>query len=159
MVWITNFPLYEPNVRRFSANGKQRVSVSGYRKSKALADYHKLVDLFCKKNESKIQEIKLKCQAWIAEGKMLRVDTYHVFDSDRIWTKDGKPKKIDANNRVKACLDAVSTMIDIDDKYFFDGDCAKIISTQKESECAIIRISPVKPQTLDQLRIKIMAGG
>ena len=159
MLWIKGFPLgpsanelYEPNVRRYrNAKGKVSVSVSGYRRSKKLDDYHKRCQLFQQMNSNFIKSVSENCKQWINEGHVLRVDTYHVFHVERVWTKAGKPQVIDANNRVKACLDAIATLLGIDDRYFFDGDCGKVTCNQKDSECAIIKISPMRPMTIETL--------
>ena len=71
----------------------------------------------------------------------LKVDCYHCFSITDLWTKNGKPKQIDGNNRIKGALDAVSWLIDVDDKYFFEGDSAKIIGNNKDRRTHI-RILP-----------------
>jgi len=163
MIVIDNFPLgpsanelYEPNVRRYrDKSGKLRVTVAGYRKGKVLSEYMEAVELYKSRNIIKIIDISKQCKEWLKEGYVLRVDTYHAFQYDRVWTVNKKAQRLDANNRVKACLDAVANMIGVDDKYFFDGDCGKLSCDRRESECTIIKISPMKPMTLDQIRQKL----
>ena len=58
---------------------------------------------------------------------------------------------MDANNRLKGQLDAVATAVGIDDSFFFGGHCEKVTCSRKEEECAIIKISPMKPRTLEQI--------
>ena len=75
-----------------------------------------------------LEHVKETLEKYLSGGKfrVLQVDCYHVFPMEKIFTKTGKPKKIDSNNRLKAMLDAASKMTGIDDKFYFSGACEKL---------------------------------
>lgn len=59
----------------------------------------------------------------------LKITAHHVFPHKDVWTKDGRPKVIDGHNRNKAMLDALSGLIGIDDKYYFEVNSLKLTGT------------------------------
>lgn len=73
---------------------------------------------------------------------VLKVDFYFVFKRERLWTKDNRPKKLDASNRVKAAADQLAKFFGIDDKCFFSVSAEKVSG---ENECCIIFITPITP--------------
>jgi Holliday junction resolvase RusA-like endonuclease len=75
---------------------------------------------------------------------VLKVDFYFVFKRDRLWTKDNRPKKLDASNRVKAAADQLAKFFNIDDKCFFNVSAEKVSG---ENECCIIFITPISPMS------------
>lgn len=52
------------------------------------------------------------------------------FEPSRLFTKTGKPKKIDATNFLKAFCDSLAKLLDIDDSEFWDIRVIKV-----KSEC------------------------
>lgn len=78
----------------------------------------------------------------------LRVDAYFVFHVERI-------KANDANNRLKPALDGLVQVLSIDDRFYYAGNCEKVSTQSKDSECALIRISPMIPRTHQQLKDQI----
>lgn len=86
----------------------------------------------------------------------LRVDCYFVFHVERIFTVNGKLERLDADNRLKPARDAIATLLDLDDKYFFAGLCEKVTTRSKESECTLIRIEQMIPRTLEQIQYQIL---
>lgn len=79
---------------------------------------------------------------------VLKVDAYIVLKHERIWTKDGRPKKLDASNRLKALHDQLAEYLGIDDKAFFNVSAEKISG---EQECAVLLISWVRPMNVVEL--------
>lgn len=95
------------------------------------------------RNRKIIEEIRIDLLKYIDKGLMLRVDTYFCFEYQKLITKEGKPKTIDTNNRIKATLDAVSKAIGIDDKYFSQGYSEKVVRcTSSNEDHSIILIEP-----------------
>lgn len=83
----------------------------------------------------------------------LRVDAFFVFHVERVFsTKNSLIERIDADNRLKPCRDALSNLLEIDDKHFFAGGCEKVTTQAKELECSILRISPMRPRTLEEIK-------
>lgn len=84
----------------------------------------------------------------------LSVDCYFSFNESRIITKTKKAeswvKVLDANNRLKSCLDAVSKTIGIDDKFFITGVCEKVICKDGQDESVTIVIKKTMIRTIDQ---------
>lgn len=56
------------------------------------------------------------------------------FHASNILCRDGSPKKNDTSNRLKILHDAVSEVIWLDDKYFFDGTFTKRPISNLENE-------------------------
>lgn len=57
----------------------------------------------------------------LKQGKVMAVHCTFYFNRSRIFCKDGKPKKQDASNYIKALHDAMAETLLIDDCWFFDG--------------------------------------
>jgi Holliday junction resolvase RusA-like endonuclease len=85
------------------------------------------------------------------------VDNYFALEDSRLWTVNNLPQQIDADNRLKPCRDALSTLLGIDDKHFFSGYFEKVSTNSKELECSAIRISLMTPRSLQDLREQIKA--
>lgn len=147
--------MYEINVTKVWKMGK-RGKYMGFKTSKrkaaSLTHFQLQCQSFRNVNHQKIASIKKECLQWISEGKLLRVDTWFAFENSRIWTKDGQPKVIDADNRRKPMQDGLAQMLGIDDKWFFSGNIEKVTCVSKEYECTIIRILPVKARTLTEIQ-------
>ena len=75
---------------------------------------------------SVVESIALELVEWLKGGLMIRVDAYFVFSRARLWTLNGSPRKLDANNRLKPALDGLVSCLGIDDAYFWGGHCEKI---------------------------------
>jgi len=81
-------------------------------------------------------------------GHVLKVDAYIILKHERLWTKDGRPKKLDASNRLKALHDQLAEYLGIDDKAFFNVSAEKVSG---EQECAVLIIGWVKPMNVVEL--------
>lgn len=66
----------------------------------------------------------------IKQNQALKVDRTYWFPREKVLTKQGKPKRNDTSNRIKALDDAVSALIAIDDCFFWDGSFEKQIVPQ-----------------------------
>lgn len=89
------------------------------------------------------------------KGLMLRVDCHFVFFKDRLLTKTQKAespiKTLDANNRLKACLDNVAEIIQVDDKHFATGLCEKLYCENKQNEQVIVVIQETQLRSVEEL--------
>lgn len=112
--------------------------------------WEKQVQLYRAKHILELNRINFFLKKYISSTEVpaLRVDAFHCFPQKKLFTKQGHPKKIDANNRLKGTLDAVSNLIGIDDKYFFNGNCEKI-GNEGELEYTIVHIKPTRFQNVN----------
>lgn len=164
MILINNLPIppsantmYETNVHRYyKHNGKIGIKTSR-RKSGELESFQLKCKQFENVNFEKLKPIKLKVKEYIAQGFVLQLDTWFILEYSRIFSKDGYPKTIDADNRRKPMQDAISNMLGIDDKWIFCGIIEKATCSNKDSEQCIIKITPTKPKNLEQI-IKNLAN-
>lgn len=102
-------------------------------------------------NRAAVETTRRICNAWLDAGFQLKVDVYPVFHVERVFTVNKKVLQLDADNRGKPTKDGVAKILGIDDKHFFSGDCEKVTTATKDLECAIIRISPMKARTREQI--------
>ncbi len=166
MIWLMNFPL-PPSVNDYlmPVAGKLKMNKKGklYRaghfvKTPVHIEYRKLCNLWVLQHKRAFDEIQnhLLGRVHVAREKKqriaFRVDHYFAFEESRIWTVNNLPERIDADNRVKPCRDAIADMLGIDDKYFFSGFFEKVSTNSKDSECTAIRISQMVPRTLQDLK-------
>jgi Holliday junction resolvase RusA-like endonuclease len=167
MFWIYGLPippsansLYETNVNKkwVKRNGSPFLKVSTSKRcSDELKVFKTRCELFKRQHSEKFNQFSLQCMNWVNQGYVLRMDSYCIFEHSRIWTKDNKPKQLDADNRRKALQDAVFELLNIDDKHVFCGNIEKATCDNKDLECSIIKISPVMAKNLSDIK-KLMAS-
>lgn len=93
------------------------------------------------RQRSALYDYRRTAKEWIDTGFLIRVEFRFFFPKTKILNKDGHPKKIDATNRLKDSEDAVSEVIDIDDKFFTDGSWVKM-PWDKSYECFTAVLTP-----------------
>ncbi len=71
--------------------------------------------------------------------KTLQIDATFCIAESRCYSKDGKIKKIDTFNHIKALHDQLSEVLWVDDRFFWDGNVRRQ-PCDKKSERVIIRI-------------------
>lgn len=83
----------------------------------------------------------------------LKVDCFFAFPKEKLISKTAKAKSpiktLDANNRLKSCLDSVSRIIQIDDKHFVTGVCEKVVSETDSTDVWVV-IRKTKLKTLKE---------
>lgn len=159
-IWFAKFPL-SPSVndslmpipmKKMKKDGSTYMG-AGFTSTAVMKQFKVLVQLYKNRHAEDLKPLKKQLKGWVDEGYVLQIDCFFVFHDDRVFsTPNKKVLRIDANNRLKGQLDAVSTVVGIDDSYFFSGNCEKVTSSKKEDECAIIKISPMKPRTIEQIK-------
>lgn len=77
-------------------------------------------------------------QSWVSRGSTVRVDLYFIFKKERLFSKIGDVKRLDVDNRLKPCLDQLSKITGVDDKYFFAGWREKLWTLSSEKEQTLI---------------------
>lgn len=165
-LWLANMPL-TPSVnksldvalaKKINLKTGKQFTGGRFRSSWEMVNFKKAIDLYHARHRNEFHELNRIASEWIAQGFMLRVDVFVVFRSDRVFSVPGKKVlRLDANNRLKGQLDAVATCLGIDDKYFFGGDCEKVTCDPGEQECAMVRITPMRPRTATEVRIQMRA--
>jgi hypothetical protein len=65
------------------------------------------------------------------------------FEPGRLFTKDGRRKKLDASNRIKPIHDALAEILGIDDRFFYTGQSEAVLA-DGGGEWVLIRLSKDK---------------
>jgi hypothetical protein len=78
--------------------------------------------------------------------RFLRVDRYFVFPRGDIFAKNGRPKRMDASNRIKCLDDCVSEILGLDDQWFWSGSAEKVEGHARESVIVVSTIN--QPRSL-----------
>lgn len=94
------------------------------------------------KNLNEVSKIKHSIHELVSNYKIkpgyIVIHTYFHFFHKSIFTLKGMPKRLDTSNRVKIIHDAISSVIGIDDSWFFNGCFYKRISEFKYEYCDVI---------------------
>ncbi len=75
---------------------------------------------------------KKEIQEWVARGSYLDIEVKLYFMNEKLFNKQGGPKRLDATNRVKALHDSFSDFLEIDDLFFFRSSVEKLVGTREE---------------------------
>lgn len=152
MIWLAGCPL-PPSVNEYLMVIRGRLV-----KSPVHREYTGKWQMWALRNRATFEPIKAHLHDIVKRMEVLKrpvafqVDCFFAFEHSRIFTLNGKIQQLDANNRLKPALDGLVSVLDIDDKYFFAGNCEKISTPTKDSECSMMRIVPMKPRTLQEVR-------
>jgi hypothetical protein len=138
MVIVKNFPMPpgSNHLYKTCAVGN-RIFRAPSRKHK---DYKKSVKLWALENPDIIRMMKAKVKDW----KALQIERYFMFHYKTIYCKDGRIKKMDVSNRIKALDDSLLGLMGLDDSQIFRGFEEKILMPVGYPECVEIRISPME---------------
>lgn len=108
--------------------------------------YDQQINAYKLRNFRKLQEANR-----IFEGHVLCVDRFFVFHKKRLFCKDGSIKKMDVENYLKTTSDGLSTLLDIDDRFFRAGITEAVSCDNEADQQLIVRISVHQPRTFEQL--------
>lgn len=86
----------------------------------------------------------------IDQGLVLRIDTYFIFKRSSIFTKKNTVKKKDHTNHIKLAHDALAKCLDIDDCYFFSGNCEKVIGERESITFVITTHVPMNEDMINE---------
>lgn len=117
--------------------------------TKALLDYRQAVQDWVWSHQNQFHRIR----KMIPKNELLRVGTVFCFPRSRIFTKDGRPKRLDTSNRIKAIHDEVGKLLEIDDSHIWDFFAMKMESDD-EREFVIVMI-----ETLDEAKKRLVSYG
>lgn len=170
-IWLVNFPL-PPSVNEYlmpvagptARNKKGKLYTTGrWVKTEPHKAYMRRCHEWRALHNAHWWKIQDELQGMVRAARAAKVrlafqvDTYFAFEESRLWTVNGLPQRLDADNRLKPCRDALAELLGIDDKYFFSGFFEKVSTTSKDHECTFLRISQTQPRTLQDLRLTINA--
>lgn len=82
---------------------------------------------------------------------MFEIETLFVFHKSRLYTKDGRIKKLDTSNRIKPCHDAISMVLGLDDSRF-NLTASKVYCDLENDEQTIVVVKPSELKGLDQIK-------
>lgn len=80
--------------------------------------FDKAVQIYILRLKSSLYEYRKKTKEWIDSGYNLEVEFDFYWPKTKLISQAGIPKRIDCDSRIKSSLDAVASILDIDDKYF-----------------------------------------
>lgn len=123
LVLLSGFPVPPTTNNLYISVGKRRVP------SKQLRIYKQQVHTWYLENLSEAKEAAL-----YLKGKgPLALHLVWFAPKVRFYTKDGSIRRLDASNRIKACEDAISEILGINDCIFFKTGIEKKVDDRKES--------------------------
>lgn len=153
---IKEFPM-PPSVNQMWASIRGRLI-----KTSIGRKYEKECHIFMHMKGSTIREWRTDIAKHLATNRAIAVDFYFVFHESRLFAqtedkktgrKIGDVKRLDVDNRLKPCIDELSKMLGIDDRYFFAGEREKLWCKSSENEQVIIRIRPHQAREIKELDI------
>lgn len=97
-------------------------------KTNAARHFDTMIAQYRMANFRAIEEISNKVTKLIKDGFLLQAHYLFCFPKDRLFTKKNEIKRLDSTNRLKSAEDAVSKILNIDDKYFIKNTTERAIS-------------------------------
>lgn len=73
--------------------------------------------------------------AWIHEGKHIKLILHFFWPKEKLISKKGEPKRLDLDGRLKATIDAVAEILDFDDKFVIEIQAKKLYWKNAYEEC------------------------
>lgn len=122
---IKGFPM-PPSANALYANGKY----GGRFKSIKYREYEETVRLWCRDYQHILRTARNLINN-LSHGEVLHVERSFYHQKGKIITKDGKPRKNDTSNRIKALDDVLSEILGTDDSLFWSGTYYKHASTHE----------------------------
>lgn len=120
-----NLP-FPPTVNKMYAGYPRR-----YKTSEAKV-FETAVDMWFVKNRSLVLEARKSVRAALLDSEtFLRVSLDLIIPRAFLFTKKGNVKKVDASNRIKATLDQLANLLNVDDNRFFLGSVEFLIGDEK----------------------------
>jgi len=107
-------------------------------KSKVYTEYEKKIKLYGIKNHSLLLSAHKQIKVWLENPQVvLNIDQVFYQPKTDCLTLDGRIKKNDVFNLLKALHDQIGFLLLIDDRFFFSGNVVKVISERDRVNVAI----------------------
>jgi len=139
VVLFKRFPL-PPSVNELYATiGRKRVRSSVYR------SYVRAALIWMKMNPEIVKQAR-ELSIETGPHRFIHIDTIFYMNRKNIICADGRPKRNDTSNRLKALHDVLSEIIGIDDSYFWSLSADKT-PVENENEVGVdvtLIVSPLK---------------
>lgn len=116
---ILDFPM-PPSANNLYANMLGR----GRFKTAALRGYEKEVSIWALQHRYLLESAREQVSK-LEPGEALSLERVFYFPYASILTKDGRPRRNDTSNRIKALDDVLATILGIDDSIFWSGSESK----------------------------------
>lgn len=104
---------------------------------KAKIEYYRLKNLIA------LAAKKGVIHGWLKSGHYLEVKSVFFFKEERIFCKNGDPKKMDCSNRIKALHDYLFKILVVDDSCIFKLSAEKGIAIHSNEE-SYVDIFPIE---------------
>lgn len=82
----------------------------------------------------------LEVRKALESTKELGIEIEFKFSRKSLYCLDGRIKRMDLTNRLKAFMDCLSKAIGVDDSYFFEVTCKKIITEAQPSVSVVLKV-------------------
>ena len=138
---IHNFPL-PPTINKQLTKAKFH---RGFIKTKVARDFDEQVKKFYVEHSKDLANLGHLMNEYVYQGYGFTVDTTFYFPEKKLLTKEGRLKRLDASNRIKATHDAIANITAVDDQYIISGSFDKQISKAGQESCSV-KISLIKIQ-------------
>ena len=76
---------------------------------------------------------------------------YVALAEEKVYTKDGKIRKMDVSNRGKALFDCLAAAIGVDDRHFTDVRLIKVLASAWQPESCLIVMVPCGIDPMDKI--------
>ena len=127
---IDNFPL-PPSANSLYAHSRMYDRMV---KTQAYKDYDKDVQLWIASNQGKVDEVR----GFAKDLKgVFHINATFYMQHKSVVCKDGRPKKNDTSNRIKALHDVLSNILGVDDSYFWSGSFTKVAMADGKERVAV----------------------
>lgn len=123
--------------------------------TKELRDFKRQVELWILTNKSSLGAFKQLWEGPWNRCASFKLTIYFIMAKEKLYTLQGKAKKLDVSNRIKFAEDGIAQAIGIDDRYFFSVSAEKLIG---EKEHCVVMIEPHYPISSVEL-MKSLEGG
>lgn len=118
-------------------------------KTQAARNFDQMIWRYKLTNFHNIELVKSKLGEIIDAGNFLAAHFVFCFPESRLFTKKNELKKIDSTNRLKSAEDAVSKILEIDDKYFVQTTAERIIACKSSNAEGYFHVTF---QTINKMR-------
>lgn len=125
---VFDFPMPISENEMYATVGRRRI------KSAALRQYHQQCNIWVMKYQPIFKELRRIGQS----KQVLRMNIDFYFLKNRIFCKDGRPKKLDASNRLKPIHDVISELMGLDDCYLWCGSFNKLVGSENFARVEIL---------------------
>lgn len=130
-------------IRRFAKNGGGK-RVLSFMDSPAYVEYKSTVNLWRMKNFASYATQIGRLMIWYRAGQPLGIIVDFRVHRSRLFTADGKIRRWDVTNYMKALHDTFCAITHMDDSAFFDCQQRKVEIPDGRLECLNLHIGPIK---------------